>query len=151
MKWIIRKFAQWYSMQMWHILHIRLVYFIIISINISPLNQLRVWIRNDGKPQINPKLSLKPTIVCRIYHELSLAILHARNSTRARVSQAWFMWMSIPLTYTYMDCLLAVKMRGHKMAEIWEWLLMGSTADQYQDRPAGLLLWFVLVCRVYAA
>ena len=25
---------------------------------------------------------------------------------------------------------------------------MGSTADQYQDRPAGLLLWFVLVCRV---
>ena len=27
-------------------------------------------------------------------------------------------------------------------------LLMGSTADQYQDRPAGLLLWFVLVCRV---
>ena len=24
---------------------------------------------------------------------------------------------------------------------------MGSTADQYQDRPAGLLLWFVLVCR----
>ena len=24
----------------------------------------------------------------------------------------------------------------------------GSTADQYQDRPAGLLLWFVLVCRV---
>ena len=53
-----------------------------------------------------------------------------------------------PLTYTYLDCLLGVKMRGHKMAEIWEWLLMGSTADQYQDRPAGLLLWFVLVCRV---
>ena len=25
---------------------------------------------------------------------------------------------------------------------------MGSTADQYHDRPAGLLLWFVLVCRV---
>ena len=25
---------------------------------------------------------------------------------------------------------------------------MGSTADQYQDRPAGILLWFVLVCRV---
>ena len=25
---------------------------------------------------------------------------------------------------------------------------MGSTADQYQDRPAGLSLWFVLVCRV---
>ena len=25
---------------------------------------------------------------------------------------------------------------------------MGSTVDQYQDRPAGLLLWFVLVCRV---
>ena len=25
---------------------------------------------------------------------------------------------------------------------------MGSTADQYQDRPAGLLLWFVLICRV---
>ena len=25
---------------------------------------------------------------------------------------------------------------------------MGSTADQYQDRPAGLLVWFVLVCRV---
>ena len=25
---------------------------------------------------------------------------------------------------------------------------MGSTADQYQDRPAGPLLWFVLVCRV---
>ena len=24
----------------------------------------------------------------------------------------------------------------------------GSTADQYQDRPAGLLLWFVLVCRI---
>ena len=53
-----------------------------------------------------------------------------------------------PLTYTYLDCLLAVKMRGHKMAEIWEWLLMGSTADQYQVRPAGLLLCFVLVCRV---
>ena len=53
-----------------------------------------------------------------------------------------------PLTYTYLDCLLGVKMRGHKMAEIWEWLLMGSTADQYQDRSAGLLLWFVLVCRV---
>ena len=52
------------------------------------------------------------------------------------------------LTYTYLDCLLGVKMRGHKMAEIWEWLLMVSTADQYQDRPAGLLLWFVLVCRV---
>ena len=52
------------------------------------------------------------------------------------------------LTYTYLDCLLGIKMRGHKMAEIWEWLLMGSTADQYQDRPAGLLLWFVLVCRV---
>ena len=27
---------------------------------------------------------------------------------------------------------------------------MGSTADQYQDRPAGLLLWFVLVCRQIA-
>ena len=26
---------------------------------------------------------------------------------------------------------------------------MGSTADQYHDRPAGLLLWFVLLCRVY--
>ena len=25
---------------------------------------------------------------------------------------------------------------------------MGSTADQYKVRPAGLLLWFVLVCRV---
>ena len=25
---------------------------------------------------------------------------------------------------------------------------MGSTADQHQDRLAGLLLWFVLVCRV---
>ena len=54
----------------------------------------------------------------------------------------------VSLTYTYLDCLLGVKMRGHKMAEIWEWLLMGSTADQYHDRPAGLLLWFVLVCRV---
>ena len=29
----------------------------------------------------------------------------------------------VPLTYTYLDCLLGVKMRGHKMAEIWEWLL----------------------------
>ena len=60
----------------------------------------------------------------------------------------FLMSMYVPLTYTYLDCLLGVKMRGHMMAEIWEWLLMGSTADQYQDRPAGLLLWFVLVCRV---
>ena len=28
--------------------------------------------------------------------------------------QNWF----TPLTYTYLDCLLDVKMRGHKMAEI---------------------------------
>ena len=26
--------------------------------------------------------------------------------------------LSTPLTYTYLDCLLGVKMRGHKMAEI---------------------------------
>ena len=27
-------------------------------------------------------------------------------------------YVANPLTYTYLDCLLAVKMRGHKMAEI---------------------------------
>ena len=27
-------------------------------------------------------------------------------------------------------------------------VIANATADQYQDRPAGLLLWFVLVCCV---
>ena len=49
---------------------------------------------------------------------------------------------SAPFTYTYLECLLGVKMRGHKMAEIWEWLLIRSTAGQYQDRPEVVLFCF---------
>lgn len=35
------------------------------------------------------------------------------------------LFLTIPLTYiyTYLGCSLGVKMRSHKMAEIWEWLL----------------------------
>ena len=57
-----------------------------------------------------------------------------------------------PLTYTYLDCLLGVKMRGRKMAEIWEWLLMGSTADHAGSKSACrrfVLFWYTALCRVF--
>ena len=36
------------------------------------------------------------------------------------VAESKFMYADciVPLTYTYLDCLLGVKMRGHKMAKI---------------------------------
>ena len=44
-------------------------------------------------------------------HHVSLR-MHDRNSRHANN----YNWR--PLTYTYLDCLLGIKMRGHKMAEI---------------------------------
>ena len=56
--------------------------------------------------------------------------------------------------YLYLDCLqlLCVKMRGHKMAETWGWLLMGSAADQYHDQACRRfdLFWYTAFkCRLF--
>ena len=40
------------------------------------------------------------------------------SSTKRIVGSGYEIVALQPLTYTYLDCLLAVKMRGHKMAEI---------------------------------
>ena len=51
-------------------------------------------------------------VKCKLNSRASGAKRRSERKAGARVTN------SAPLTYTYLDCLLAVKMRGHKMAEI---------------------------------